>query len=118
MLVTIHLHKVLFFAHHGMYRREKEKGNHFEMDLDVRYKKDGNRFKKIEDTINYADIYSLVQTEMVKPTPLLEEVCQGIILKIREKYKAVKEIRITLYKLDPPIPDFKGRAGVTLVKKF
>jgi 7,8-dihydroneopterin aldolase/epimerase/oxygenase len=117
-MVTIHLHELIFFAQHGIYKEEKEKGNRFEVKLDVLFKNRGNKFGSIEQTINYEDLFSIVQEEMLIATPLLEKVCQAIINSIKKKHPSVKEISITIYKLNPPIKGFKGRVGVTIIKKF
>jgi dihydroneopterin aldolase len=55
---------------------------------------------------------------MSVPTPLLEELAEGIIRKIRHEYSFVKEISISIFKLQPPIGGFQGKVGITLHKKF
>lgn len=117
-MVIIHLHEVVFFAHHGIYKEETEKGNQFEVNLDVFYKDHGKRFRSVDQTINYEDLHTIVRNEMQIATPLLEHVCQEIITKIKKQYISVKEIRITIYKLKPPIKEFNGRVGVTIIKKY
>jgi dihydroneopterin aldolase len=118
LMITIHLHELLFFAHHGIYQEEKEKGNQFEVSLDVLFKNRRTRFGSIGHTINYEDLYAVVKEQMLIPTPLLEQVCHAIIIRIKENHPSVREVRITVYKLIPPIEGFKGRAGVTIIKKF
>jgi|SRR5579871_1296942 len=117
-MVTVHLHNVVLFAYHGIYEHETTNGNTFEIDLDVMYDELANDFSHINDVINYENLFAIVQQRMAVPTPLLEKVCNDIIQIIKEKYPPVQEISITLYKLQAPIKDFKGKVGVTLSRKF
>jgi dihydroneopterin aldolase len=55
---------------------------------------------------------------MAMPTPLIEEIAESIIRKIRHEYSFVKEVSISIFKLQPPIENFQGKVGVTLQKKF
>jgi dihydroneopterin aldolase len=55
---------------------------------------------------------------MAIPTPLLEEVADSIVRKIRHEYSFVKEITVSIFKLQPPIARFQGKVGVTLHQKF
>jgi dihydroneopterin aldolase len=48
----------------------------------------------------------------------LEKICQDIILKIKNQYPVVTEIRITIYKLQAPIENFIGKVGVTMHQVF
>ena len=118
LMVTIHLHNVIIFAHHGIYDEEKINGNTFEINLDVVYNNKKSEFENIEHTISYEDLFTIVKSEMQTATPLLEKVCSEIINKIKSHHPAVKKIKITMYKLNAPIQDFKGKAGVTIEKKF
>ncbi|MBS1915989.1 MAG: dihydroneopterin aldolase [Bacteroidetes bacterium] len=117
-MVTVHLHNVVLFAYHGIYEHETKQGNTFEIDLDVTYDEASSDFSKIDEVINYENLFVIVQQRMAIATPLLEKVCDDIIQFIKEKYSSVKEISITLYKLQAPIKDFKGKVGVTLSRKF
>jgi 7,8-dihydroneopterin aldolase/epimerase/oxygenase len=117
-MTTIHLHNVIIFAHHGIYDEEKINGNTFEINLDVVYDDKESAFENIEHTISYEDLYAIVKSQMLIATPLLEKVCLQIINKIKQNHPSVKEVSITMYKLQAPIEGFKGKAGVTIKKKF
>ena len=51
---------------------------------------------------------------MQVPTPLLEKVCLTIIKKIKTDFSFVTQINISIFKLQPPIKDFNGKAGVSM----
>jgi len=117
-MVTVHLHKVIMHAYHGVYKEEQKTGSNYEVDLDVKFDEAASGFEHIGDTISYEELFAIVKKKMMVPTVLLEKVCEGIIRKIRHEYAQVKEITISIYKLEAPIESFQGRVGVTMRKKF
>jgi len=117
-MVTIHLHNVMMHAHHGVYKEEEKSGSNYEVNLDVKFDELDKKIEKIDDTISYEELYGIVKKKMLVPTPLLEEVCEGIIRKIHHEFAGVREISISIYKLEAPIENFQGKVGVTMRKKF
>jgi dihydroneopterin aldolase len=117
-MVTIHLHNVVMHAHHGVYKEEEKSGSNYELNLEVKFDERDKRIEKIDDTISYEDLYGIVRKKMMVPTPLLEEVCEGIIRKIHHEFARVREVTISIYKLEAPIENFQGKVGVTMRKKF
>ena len=117
-MVTIHLHNVVMHAHHGVYKEEEKSGSNYEVNLDVKFDELDKKIEKIDDTISYEDLYGIVKKKLLVPTPLLEEVCEGIIRKIHHEFAGVREITISIYKLEAPIENFQGKVGVTMRKKF
>ena len=105
-------------AHHGVYSEEEKIGADYELNLDVKFEEENTKFDRLEDTINYEDLYSIVRKKMMVPTPLLETICEGIIRKIRHEFSGIREISISIHKLEAPIENFQGRVGVTMRKKF
>jgi dihydroneopterin aldolase len=57
----------------------------------------------LETTVNYADIYEVVRSEMQIPSKLLEHVCGRILDKLFEKFAIIGEIEISLSKDTPPM---------------
>jgi dihydroneopterin aldolase len=117
-MVTVHLHNVMMHAHHGIYVEEEKSGSNYELNLDVKFDEQDAKLEKINDTISYEELYGIVKKKMMVPTPLLEKVCEGIIRKIKHEFAGVREISISIYKLEAPIENFQGKVGVTMRKKF
>ncbi|MEO6316223.1 MAG: dihydroneopterin aldolase [Chitinophagaceae bacterium] len=117
-MLTVHLHNLVFFAHHGIYAGEIEVGGEFEVHLQVKYEEKKIKFDNLKNIISYEDLYHIVKKRMGMPTPLLEEVAESVIRKIRHEYSFVKDISISIFKLHPPIENFQGKVGITLQKKF
>lgn len=119
LMLYIELRDVILHAFHGFYEGERETGSDYEIQLKVGYEhNDHQEFLSVSDTVDYTVLYNLVQHRMQVPSDLLENVVESIIRRIKHQYPQVKEIECSLYKLQPPIPGFKGKTGVTLRKSF
>jgi 7,8-dihydroneopterin aldolase/epimerase/oxygenase len=118
LMVTVHLHEIIVFARHGVYEQERVTGNQFEIDLDVKFNSKKNKFLQLSDTVDYEKLFSIVSQCMETPTPLLENVCDTIIGKIKDKFAFISAVRISIFKLAAPIENFNGKAGVTISKKW
>jgi 7,8-dihydroneopterin aldolase/epimerase/oxygenase len=103
---------------HGVSAEEHRLMNTFEVNLDVKFEEKGSDFDRLEDTISYSDLYDIVREKMQIPGFLLEKICQGIIQKTREQFPFVREIRVSVYKLRPPIEHFEGKVGVSMHREF
>lgn len=117
-LITIHLERLRFLAGHGLYAEEKRTGNAFEMSLSVSFPKEDGVIHKLEDTLNYAEVYSLVKEEMQRPRELLETFLTELAGSLKERFPEISELKMSLYKLTVPIEGFAGRVGVALERRF
>lgn len=117
-MVTVQLHNLLFSGRHGVFKEELATGNTFEVDLDVTYDERDRPFESLDTIVNYVLLFGIIRDRMHQPSPLLEKIADEIIQKIREHYPFIREARLSIYKLQAPIGNFQGKAGMTLHKKF
>ena len=117
-MISIELHDVHMHAFHGIFEGEEKVGNPYIVNLQVKFDETNRNFDDIKDTISYADLYEVVKQRMQIPTGLIEKVCEGIIRKIKHKYPYIKEVTLSIYKLQAPIENLHGKVGVTMNKKF
>ncbi|MDP4150854.1 MAG: dihydroneopterin aldolase [Bacteroidota bacterium] len=117
-MVTVQLHNLIFSAHHGVSELELMTGNTFEVSLDVFYDDARRAFNTLEGTVNYVRLYDIVQENMRRPSRLLEKIGAGIVQQIKEEFPFISEAVVTIYKLQAPIGNFQGRAGITYRKSF
>jgi dihydroneopterin aldolase len=117
-MLTVHLNDLLFFARHGVYEGEAATGGEFEVHLQVSYDEKDLVLNSLDNILDYEALYGLVRVQMDQPTPLLEQLAESILRKIRHEYSFIKEVSITIFKLHPPIAGFQGKVGITLQKKF
>lgn len=116
-MLTIHLNKLLFHAHHGLYEHEKITGNQFEVNITLTQDVVAEEINELEQTTDYVAVYNLVKQCMNQPTPLLETLAQNICNKILAQFSLVNKVEIEITKLHPPIKDFKGTVGISFVLK-
>lgn len=112
-LVNVHIH-----AFHGIHEGEEKIGNPYIVNLSVKYEERENDFDDINDTVNYVELFNIVQQRMKIPTGLLEKICLNVIRHIKHQYPFVTEVDMSIQKMQAPIHDFQGNVGVSMNKKF
>ncbi len=109
------LNKVRFHANHGVLPQERTTGGEFVVSLRVKY-----LFEKaiesdnVEDTLNYAELFDIINKEMQKPSCLLEHVAGRIGKSIIETFPSIETIDITIDKTNPPMGADLASASVEL----
>ena len=116
-MIQIELKKVRFHAFHGLYEEEKKAGNDYEFNLFVNWETD-EIITSLSETVNYAKLYELVKAEMIIPRQLLETLLMELAEKIHEEFPFVKEINMSVTKLNAPIINFIGSTSVTYKKTY
>ena len=116
-MIKVELKNVHFHAFHGLYEEEKKAGNNYEFNLSVNLETE-KIITNLNETVNYAKLYELVKTEMIIPRPLLETLLMELAEKIQEEFPFVKEINMSVAKLNAPIINFIGSASVTYKKTY
>lgn len=102
-MLKVALHEVKFFAYHGFYPEEQILGNHFLVDAEVTFYPN-----KVDDelanTVNYERLHSILIKEMQQPRKLMETLVQEMCDQIQLKFPFVETIRVSVKKLNPPLP--------------
>ena len=117
-MISIELINLQMHAFHGMFEGEEKVGNPYIINLSVKFEEKDNDFDNINDTINYDDLHKIVRQRMQIPTALLEKICVNIIRHIKHQYPFVKEVDLSIQKLQPPLQEFQGNVGVSMNRKF
>jgi dihydroneopterin aldolase len=112
-MMTIHLQDLIFFAGHGVFPEEEILGGEFVVNVKVYFTPVQPLIQEISDTLNYAEIFDVVQKIMMEPTPLLETLAQKIGYQIIEKFNMAEEVFVKIDKSHPPILSFQGKVGVS-----
>lgn len=115
---TIELNSIRFFGEHGMYDQEKKVGNEFEVDVSIDCKSPKKMIHSIEQTINYAEVYRILQEEFAERKFLLETVAMQVADKLQQQFPEIEFVKISIRKLHPPITNFSGSVGITFSKEF
>ena len=112
----ITLNNLHYYAYHGVAAQENRIGNEYTVNL--RLKVDIRRAAEtdeVEHTVNYAEVYEVVKSEMAVPSRLLEHVCARISKALLQHFPMIEEIEISLSKRNPPMGADIETAGVTMV---
>lgn len=92
-------------------------GGLFGVELDVKVEAAEGPVE-LKDSVDYVSLYGIISRIMSEPEPLLENLARKMALAMKEKHAAIREISLSVYKKNPPIPNFSGRVGVTYHKVF
>lgn len=115
---VITLKDLKFYAHHGVYEKEKIEGNTFIVDISIKVDTSlAEKSDNIEDTLDYVEVYNRIDLEMNTPSNLLENVAFRINNSISQLVKKGK-IKTTIYKQNPPIGGDCSYTSVTLKTKI
>ncbi len=118
VMLSVHLHKLIFHGFHGLYEGEEKTGNEFELSLDIYYRVNEDKLTSIRELIDYEAVVHLVRQRMEIPTAIMEELAYSILQKIKHSYPQIEKIDITLYKLNAAITRFQGKVGISISREF
>ena len=106
----IYLDDLRFHAFHGVMPQERLTGNDYTIDIKIGYDVSLAMVSdNVDDTLNYAEVYKIVDQEMGVPSQLLERVAYRIGDRLSRKFTSITSINIKLTKLNPPFgADCKG----------
>lgn len=95
-----------FYAYHGVYPEENQLGQTFMVDVELSLDlKRAGMTDDLEHTVNYGELYELVETIMKGRTVrLLETIGEQIASKTLDKWDRVQEVLVRVIKPSPPIP--------------
>ena len=117
-LLTISLNNVRFRAYHGLHPEERKKGNDFVVNMQVAFMPVSGTILSLDDTIDYALLFEIINATMQQPVDLLETLVQTIAADVAKQFPQVKRIDVSVEKLNPPIDKFSGSAAVKYSKDF
>jgi 7,8-dihydroneopterin aldolase/epimerase/oxygenase len=116
-MFTVHLNKLIFFAHHGVHDEEGIVGTNFEVSVSVNFNAP-EKVVALNDTINYVSVFNIIKNRFAIPERLLETLAQHITADIYAMDNRITTINISIDKINPPISNFIGSVGVTYTKSF
>jgi dihydroneopterin aldolase len=111
----ISIDKMRFHACHGVMPQERVTGGEFVVSIEV--KCDIGRAvmtDDVADTVNYAEIFKIVNREMQQPSCLLEHLAGRIGECIFREIEGISEMRLKVQKVNPPMGGQCEGAAVSL----
>lgn len=117
-MISVEISDLHIHAFHGIHDGEEKTGSSYIVNLSVKYEEAGKDLGSIHNTVDYVELYHIVKQRMQAPSQLLEKLCDGIVRHIKHQYAFVREIQMSVHKLQAPIENFQGKVGVSMNKKF
>lgn len=114
-MATVTLENMKFYAHHGCFDAERKVGTNFSVTLTFTYDAtQASESDRIEDAVNYTEVYQVVKREMSIPSHLIENVAYRIKKALLSAFPVISSATVTLYKINPPLGEQFDRVSVTL----
>ncbi len=110
----IYLNDLIFNGFHGVYPAEKKIGNTFKLDLRIQLTPTTKTIDQLEQTIDYVQVYALIQKIMAVPTPLLETIVTNIADQILAAHPMAESVYVKITKQQLSVPYFEGTTAVDI----
>lgn len=109
------LKNLRFHARHGVLPQERATGGEFVVNIRAKYPLEkAVESDDVADTLNYAEMFEIINKEMQTPSCLLEHVAGRIGKSIIEKMPMIETLDVTLEKINPPMGADAESASVEL----
>ncbi len=110
----IYLNDLIFNGFHGVYPAEKKIGNNLKLDLLFQLTPTTKTIDQLEQTIDYVQVYALIQKIMAVPTPLLETIVTNIADQILAAHPMAESVYVKITKQQLSVPYFEGTTAVDI----
>ena len=117
-MLTIVINQAEFFAYHGFYPEEQVLGGRFWVDVSVKFDHSFTIDDELSNTVNYEQLYAIVSGEMQISRKLIETVVRAIADSIITKFAFLKEVKVCLKKLNPPLGGATGYTSAEVYYHF
>jgi dihydroneopterin aldolase len=118
MTSKILLENLKIFAYHGVLPEETILGTYYFINVEIHadlWK--ASESDDLKDTVNYAEINSIIHEEMKVPAKLLEHVIGRIFNRLEHAFPRISFIRIRLTKTNPPMQGEMHGVSVEMEKQ-
>lgn len=115
----ITLKNMRFWGYMGVYNYEREEGQEFAVDLILGFNHiDGTKSDRLEDTVDYGQVYSVVKKIVEGENfHLIEAVAQAVVKEIFSHFDRIDAVEVTVQKPDAPIEGQFDYMAVSLFRK-
>lgn len=101
----IRLHNAVFYGYHGNFHEERHLGGRFHIDVELETDfEEAAKDDSLGKTVNYEDVYNLIQDLVTKESfKLIETVARRIAERILEQFPEVSGVAVRVRKPGVPI---------------
>ena len=103
-MALIKLEGMEFYAYHGCFSEEQIIGNKFIVDVEfVCDTQEAEQTDKLIKTIDYQEVYNVINKEMAIKSKLMEHVGRRLINAVKSKFPTISQVSIKISKCNPPL---------------
>jgi len=100
----IRLNNIRVHAQHGCLKEESVIGSDYRVDLEVKSNlAKPSQTDRLQDTVDYVHLNSIVKEEMAIKSKLLEHVAKRILDRVFNEIPSVENAEVSVSKINPPI---------------
>jgi len=104
MIGKIKLEEIKCYGYHGCMEEEGIIGTEYIVNIELEVNLLNSILSdKLEDTVDYVRVNSIVKKEIDKKSKLIETVCGNIIKKINNEFENLISVLVEIKKTSPPI---------------
>ena len=112
---AVFVNDIRLHAFHGVLPQERATGNDYLVSVSARCPVErAARTDEVRHTLNYAEVYEVVKTEMGIPSRLVEHVAGRIARRLLERFALITSVRVSVTKCNPPMGAQCAGAGVVI----
>ena len=114
-MITVHVHDLRVFAHHGVHTAERDDGQDFLFDVDLEVGDRGTS-DDFTDAVDYTEVARIVRSVSDgQQFTLLEALASAIADELEERFSP-ERVRIRIRKPDVEPAGLEGTVGITLTR--
>lgn len=108
-----------FYGYHGVLKEENMLGQKFYVDIEMYLNlKEAGMTDHVKDTVNYAEVYGLVQEIVTKKCfCLIEALGEDIAQTILSRFDRVDEIKVQIRKPEAPVEGIYDYFGIEIRRR-
>lgn len=115
---TIKLKNIRVFSNHGCLVEESKIGSDYRVDLTIKSNLSTSaQSDKLADTVDYVLLNRIVKEQMAQRSELLEHVAQRIVDTALSEIPSIKQIKVAVSKINPPIGGDVEAVTITIKQK-
>ncbi|HUH50985.1 MAG TPA: dihydroneopterin aldolase [Flavobacterium sp.] len=115
---TIKLKNIRVFSNHGCLVEESKIGSDYRVDLTIKSDLSTSaQSDKLADTVDYVLLNRIVKEQMAQRSELLEHVAQRIVDTALSEIPSIKQIKVAVSKINPPIGGDVEAVTITIKQK-
>ncbi|NDW17418.1 dihydroneopterin aldolase [Dysgonomonas sp. 216] len=116
METFILLENITFHANHGVFPQENTVGNTFIINLKIKtLSNNAYSSDDLNETLNYAEVYNIIDEEMKVASKLMEHVGGRIIKRLKSYSQQIDSIELKISKQNPPVGGQVEYASIILI---